>query len=51
MGSTQAEHGRQKADECEEEARRAPSSSLARTWLDLARQWREMADRIEKNNP
>ena len=38
-----------RAEECEDEARRAPSSSIAHTWLDLARQWREMANRIDKD--
>jgi hypothetical protein len=50
MPSSQAEHCRKKALEYEEEAKRAPSSSLAAQWRDLARQWREMADRIEGNN-
>ena len=45
--ASQVEHFRQKASECEEEARRAQWSSLAQPWLKLAKQWREMADRID----
>jgi hypothetical protein len=41
------EHFRQKASECEEEARRAQWSSLAQPWLKLAKQWRDLADQIE----
>jgi hypothetical protein len=48
MPSPQAEHCRRKAEECEQEAKQSPSPSLTRTWLNLARQWREMADRIGK---
>jgi hypothetical protein len=39
---------RQKAIECEEEAKRMPSSFEAEPWLKLAKQWRELADRIER---
>jgi hypothetical protein len=39
---------RQKATECEEEAKRMPSSFEAEPWLKLAKQWRELADRIER---
>jgi hypothetical protein len=45
---TQAELCRQKAIECEEEAKRFPSSLEAEAWLKLAKQWRELADRIER---
>jgi hypothetical protein len=46
---TQAELCRQKAIECEEEAKRmTPSSFEAEAWLKLAKQWRELADRIER---
>jgi len=50
MPSSQTEHWRQKAEECEEEAKRAPSPSLVAAWLGLAKQWRAMADRAEKNS-
>jgi len=49
MPSSQLEHCRQKSVECEEEVKRATSQSLAATWLQLARQWREMADRIDED--
>jgi len=49
MSSPQAEHCRRKAEECDEEGRRAQSPSHAHTWLNLARQWRELADRIDRN--
>jgi hypothetical protein len=39
---------RQKAIECEEEAKRMPSSFEAEPWLKLAKQWRELAERTEK---
>jgi hypothetical protein len=39
---------RQKAIECEEEAKRMPSSFEAEPWLKLAKQWRELADRSER---
>jgi hypothetical protein len=46
---TQAELCRQKAIECEEEAKRmTPYSFEAEAWLKLAKQWRELAERIEK---
>jgi hypothetical protein len=45
---TQAELCRQKAIECEQEAKRTPSSFEAEAWLKLAKQWRELAERIEK---
>jgi hypothetical protein len=50
MQPSQVGHCRQKAAECEEEAKRCPSSSLAAAWLGLAEHWHEMADRIERNN-
>ena len=50
MQSPQAEHWRQKAEECEEEAKRAPSPSLVAAWRGLAKQWRAMADRLRKNS-
>jgi hypothetical protein len=37
-----------KTIECEEEAKRTPSSLEAEAWLKLAKQWRDMADRIER---
>ena len=49
MPSSHAEHCRQKAAECEDEAKRAPSPSLAATWLSLAKQWHDMADQIERH--
>src|SRR4030095_15574697 len=39
---------RQKAIECEEEAKRMPSSFEGETWLKFAKQWRELADRSER---
>jgi hypothetical protein len=46
---TQAELCRKKAIECEHEAKRAAPASLeAEAWLKLAKQWREMAERIER---
>jgi hypothetical protein len=39
---------RQKAIECEEEAKRMPFSFEAEPWLKLAKQWRELAERTEK---
>jgi hypothetical protein len=39
---------RQKAIECEEEAKMMPSSFEAGPWLKLAEQWRELAERTEK---
>ena len=50
MPSPQAEHCRQKATECEEEAKRAPSSSMAGAWLQLAKQWVDLAEGIERTN-
>jgi hypothetical protein len=44
---TQAKLCRQKAIECEEEAKRTPSSLEAEAWRKLAKQWREVADWIE----
>jgi hypothetical protein len=44
---TQAELCRKKTIECEEEAKRMPSSLEAEAWLKLAKQWRELAQRIE----
>jgi hypothetical protein len=38
---TQAELCRQKAIECEQEAKRTPSSFEAEAWLKLAKQWRD----------
>jgi len=45
--ASKVEHFRQKASECEEEARRAQWSSLAQTWMKLAKQCRDLADQIE----
>jgi hypothetical protein len=44
--SAQAEHCRQKAIECEQEADRAKSPVTAEAWLKLAKQWRELADKL-----
>jgi hypothetical protein len=46
MRSGQAEHCRQKAIECEQEADRAKSPVTAEAWLKLAKQWRELADKL-----
>jgi hypothetical protein len=46
---TQAKLCRQKAIECEEEAKRmTPYSFEAEAWLKLAKHWRELAQRIER---
>jgi len=45
--ASKVEHFRQKASECEEQARRGQWSPLAQTWLKLAKQWRDLADQIE----
>ena len=51
-GSTPAQYEmrfcRQKAIECEEEAKRMLSSFEAEAWLKFAKQWRELADRFER---
>jgi hypothetical protein len=44
----QAELCRQKAIECKEEAKRSVSLLDAEAWLKLAKQWRELANRIER---
>jgi hypothetical protein len=49
MPSAQAEHCRQKALECEEEAKRAGSPGMADAWLKMAQQWRLLADQIERS--
>jgi hypothetical protein len=41
---------RQKAIECEEEAKRMPFLFEAEPWLKLAKQWRELADSIERQS-
>jgi hypothetical protein len=47
---TQAEFCRQKAIECEEEAKKGSWYSFeAAEWLKLAKQWRDLADRIERD--
>jgi hypothetical protein len=38
---TQAKLCRQKAIECEQEAKRTPSSFEVEAWLKLAKQWRD----------
>jgi hypothetical protein len=48
MSSAQAEHCRQKALECEDEAKRVVSPGMADAWLKMARQWRSLADQIER---
>jgi hypothetical protein len=45
---TQAELCRKKATECEEEAKLAYASYEAEAWLKLAKQWRALAERIER---
>jgi hypothetical protein len=42
---------RQKAIECESEAKRASDGLTADAWLNMAKQWRELADRIERYSP
>jgi hypothetical protein len=49
MPSAQAEHCRQKALECEEEAKRAVTPGMADAWLKMAQQWRLLADQIERS--
>jgi hypothetical protein len=43
----QAELCRQRAIQCEEEAKWIPSSLEAEPWLKLAKKWRELTDRVE----
>jgi hypothetical protein len=48
---TQAEICRRKAIECEEEAKKGSWYSFeAAEWLKLAKQWRDLADRIERHS-
>jgi hypothetical protein len=48
---TQAELCRRKAIECEEEAKKSSWYSFeADAWLKLAKQWRELADSIERQS-
>jgi hypothetical protein len=49
MPLAQAEYCRQKALECEEEAKRAGSPGRAEAWLKIAQQWRSLADQIERS--
>jgi hypothetical protein len=49
MPSAQAEHCRQQALECEDEAKRAGSPGMADAWLKMAQQWRSLADQIERS--
>ena len=49
MPLAQAEYCRQKALECEEEAKRAGSPGMADAWLKMAQQWRSLADQIERS--
>jgi hypothetical protein len=48
MPSVQAEQCRQKALECEDEAKRTGSPGMADAWLKIAQQWRSLADQIER---
>ena len=49
MPLAQAEYCRQKALECEDEAKRAGSPGRAEAWLKMAQQWRSLADQIERS--
>jgi hypothetical protein len=42
-------HCQARADECEREAERAAEPELKKTYLDLARAWRDVADDITNN--
>jgi hypothetical protein len=50
MSSAQAEHGRQKALESEDEAKRVVSRGMADAWLKMAQEWRSLADQIERSD-
>jgi hypothetical protein len=49
MPLAQAEYCRQKALECEDEAKKAGSPGRAEAWLKMAQQWRSLADQIERS--
>jgi hypothetical protein len=49
MPLAQAEYCRQKALECEDEAKRAGLPGRAEAWLKMAQQWRSLADQIERS--
>jgi hypothetical protein len=49
MPLAQAEYCRQKALECEDEAKGAGSPGRAEAWLKMAQQWRSLADQIERS--
>ena len=42
-------HCQARAEECEREAERAAEPELKKTYLDLARAWRDVADDITNN--
>jgi len=46
--TTRAEEYRRKAEEAEREAERANDTFLRQKYMDIAREWREMADHIER---
>jgi hypothetical protein len=47
MRDETAEEFRAKTQKCEEEAERAKDTFIAERWRDLARQWRELAEKAE----
>jgi hypothetical protein len=47
----QAEQFRRKAIECEQRAEAAPDDRIATQLLEIAKQWRQLADRIERHSP
>ena len=42
---------RAKALECEQKACAAQNAGVGRMYTELAAQWRELADQIDRNNP
>jgi hypothetical protein len=45
---TRAEDYRGRARECEQQAERARDASIKDQWLDMARQWHELAKKTEQ---
>ena len=45
---TKAEDYRQRADNAEKRAGRAPTEKMQQVWRDLARYWRTMAEQAER---
>jgi hypothetical protein len=50
MNDVRAERFRQYAPECEERASKAANPEVAQEFLELAEQWRRLADEIESKS-